>query len=1148
MKKKFLLLYMLATVSLFAGGQVQLITNGNFSALSSGWTTSGNWFISSSFSCYHSSTAYAYAGDASGNPVINEFGNLKQTVTIPANATSATLSFYTSQNTQETTLTTSFDYLEVYIYNSTGTTNLATLVHISNLNAASYPGCQTYGFYSYNLSAYIGQTIQVWFHVFSDGGPKNTMFRVDDVSLLANIPSCTYSISPVSVSPGSAAGSGSVSVTAGSGCGWTAVSNNSSWLTVNSGSSGSGNGTVNYSYTSNTGTSPRTGTITIAGQTFTVTQSGTVAGLLHGVDVSHYNGTINWSQVSSSNKSFAFVKATEGMNTNDAVFPVSMTSSNPGGVVLGAYHIARPDFSSNNTAAGEASHFLNVAGQYIGQGFLPPVLDLEANVAISYTATHTTLELATWLQNWLNAVKVQTGVWPLLYADRSRATLLYPYYQNGTINANVKLWIADYGTTANPRPAGQPLITGWENWPWLFHQYFAPSIAGNNPAEYADPGMDQDVFYGTITDFNILIHPSTSSPDLKITAGTQSVSSSSVTAGSNIIAYASEDNSGSGPAATNVVGLWLSQSSVLNTDNAVYLGAISGYPSLPAGSNSIILNSSVNIPASTPSGTYYLFFWADGGGCGISSNCSNCSGVVSESNECNNFASVILTVNNNSTCTDQHESNNTAASASLVFAQPVTNSSNLTWQGNIGFTGDDDWYRINTGVCGTITVNLSNLPADYDIELWDKYSDTPPFGQVLSGSYNTSTTNESVSFSYQGSNTAYIKVYAKDHTTYSTSTCYNIQFIFTPCSGGPPANDICTNATLLPVNSTCIPLTNQYLTNANPEEVPIYCNDGSAPVGYDVWYKFVAIGPDQTIYFDNNGSFDAYLSLNTACPDNNNTSFQIACDNNQGPITIPATGLTVGNTYYIRIHDFNGYAQNMPFSICVYGNSCAIPDAVTVSGGGIYCGSTLLTAGGGSGGTIYWQGTTSNGTSLTTPVGVQSVSTSGTYYFRAHNSCGWGAQGSATVTINNLPGSVTVNGGGTYCSNTLLNASGGSGGTIYWQGNVSNGTSLATPSSSQVVSASGTYYFRSYNNCGWGTQGSAVVVITNTANTWTGAISSAWENPGNWSCGSVPDATTDVIINSGNVIINSNAICRSLSMGQGVIVTTNSNYSLTIVH
>jgi hypothetical protein len=88
---------------------------------------------------------------------------------------------------------------------------------------------------------------------------------------------CTFSISPTSSSQPAGGGTGSVSVTTGAGCAWTAVSN-ATFITITSGSSGSGNGTVNYSVAANTGTASRNGTMTIAGQTFTVTQAGTGGG------------------------------------------------------------------------------------------------------------------------------------------------------------------------------------------------------------------------------------------------------------------------------------------------------------------------------------------------------------------------------------------------------------------------------------------------------------------------------------------------------------------------------------------------------------------------------------------------------------------------------------------------------------------------------------------------------------------------------------------------------------------------------------------------------------------------------------------------------------------------------------------------------
>ena len=88
---------------------------------------------------------------------------------------------------------------------------------------------------------------------------------------------CTFSISPTSASQPAGGGTGSVTVTAGAGCAWTAVSN-ATFITITSGASGSGNGTVNYSVAANTGSTSRNGTMTIAGQTFTVAQAGTGGG------------------------------------------------------------------------------------------------------------------------------------------------------------------------------------------------------------------------------------------------------------------------------------------------------------------------------------------------------------------------------------------------------------------------------------------------------------------------------------------------------------------------------------------------------------------------------------------------------------------------------------------------------------------------------------------------------------------------------------------------------------------------------------------------------------------------------------------------------------------------------------------------------
>ena len=86
--------------------------------------------------------------------------------------------------------------------------------------------------------------------------------------------SCTYVVSPLTQSMSASGGSSSVGVTAGTGCAWS-VSSSAAWLTPGVGSGGTGAGSVAFTATSNTTSASRTGTLTVAGQSVTVTQSGT---------------------------------------------------------------------------------------------------------------------------------------------------------------------------------------------------------------------------------------------------------------------------------------------------------------------------------------------------------------------------------------------------------------------------------------------------------------------------------------------------------------------------------------------------------------------------------------------------------------------------------------------------------------------------------------------------------------------------------------------------------------------------------------------------------------------------------------------------------------------------------------------------------
>jgi uncharacterized protein (TIGR03437 family) len=92
-------------------------------------------------------------------------------------------------------------------------------------------------------------------------------------------PACTFSLSSTGQVFGPAGGTGSVNVASTTGCSWTAVSNAPSFITITGGANGSGSGAVTYNVAANPGAA-RSGTLTIAGKTYTVTQnSGTPGGL-----------------------------------------------------------------------------------------------------------------------------------------------------------------------------------------------------------------------------------------------------------------------------------------------------------------------------------------------------------------------------------------------------------------------------------------------------------------------------------------------------------------------------------------------------------------------------------------------------------------------------------------------------------------------------------------------------------------------------------------------------------------------------------------------------------------------------------------------------------------------------------------------------
>ncbi|MGO9528785.1 MAG: choice-of-anchor tandem repeat GloVer-containing protein [Verrucomicrobiia bacterium] len=104
-----------------------------------------------------------------------------------------------------------------------------------------------------------------------DGG-CGTVFKLD-AGLGPISTNCMYSINPTNAAFDATGGSDSVSVTASNGCAWTAVSN-SGFITITSATNGTGNGMVSYSVAANSSSSTLTGTVIVAGQTFTVIEGG----------------------------------------------------------------------------------------------------------------------------------------------------------------------------------------------------------------------------------------------------------------------------------------------------------------------------------------------------------------------------------------------------------------------------------------------------------------------------------------------------------------------------------------------------------------------------------------------------------------------------------------------------------------------------------------------------------------------------------------------------------------------------------------------------------------------------------------------------------------------------------------------------------
>jgi lysozyme len=191
----------------------------------------------------------------------------------------------------------------------------------------------------------------------------------------------------------------------------------------------------------------------------------------NGLDVSHFQDTVDWPQVFQAGYLFAFIKATDGITYVDPMFATNWSGAQAAGLLRGAYHF----FEANDDPQQQAENFLNTVT--LQSGDLPPVLDVESSSTSSQVSTATIIQsIATWLQT----VQQATGRTPIIYTN--------PGYWNSlatTQFSGYPLWVAEYGV------ASPTLPTGWTSWAfWQFSQ--TGQIPGITTA------VDLDLFQGSL--------------------------------------------------------------------------------------------------------------------------------------------------------------------------------------------------------------------------------------------------------------------------------------------------------------------------------------------------------------------------------------------------------------------------------------------------------------------------------------------------------------------------------------------------------------------------------------------------------------------------------------------------------------------------
>ena len=189
------------------------------------------------------------------------------------------------------------------------------------------------------------------------------------------------------------------------------------------------------------------------------------AATLEGIDVSHYQGAIDWPSVAAAGKRFAIMKVTEGQTYVDPGYASNHAGARAAALPVSAYHFARPS-SAPKDAVLQADWYAESAALLPGD--LVPALDLEQTGGLSVS------DLQAWVGAWLGEVYAKLGVRPMIYASPAFWASSMGDTTMFADQGYSVLWIAHWGTSSPTLPAGN-----WGGHGWTFWQYSScGSVAG----------------------------------------------------------------------------------------------------------------------------------------------------------------------------------------------------------------------------------------------------------------------------------------------------------------------------------------------------------------------------------------------------------------------------------------------------------------------------------------------------------------------------------------------------------------------------------------------------------------------------------------------------------------------------------------------